>query len=558
MVVHALAMSVPQLMALVGSWTTTIYSADSSTTTTATEAMGRNDISPSSSLSPSAGRGISVHSSVIDNEVDDITRTTADPCQRCCDSQGSFVEEGRPLHSPSPPPSTPSCVCENTNVSSLFGWKSFWMNRVPATLVVSRGRVPARKSTETDDGTHKNHSLISPQSTSTNTLEDSPSLSLFELPKSIKLLIGTVGISVSFLYVGSLQEDVFVYVSDDDRMFDQAWFLQLMESVACLFMGFCGILFSGTRSSPSSPVVTGTSGSFLPSLHWLVWWSGAAQVAAKASANMALAAGLSYPTMVLAKSAKLAPVMLGTRLMGGASYTIRQYLQVLAIVIGTIMVSLSQQQQSHQLSPASSSSWGALWYIGLSLSFDGLVAGVQKRLQRDMAEVQVYPTPAEYLFWFSIPMAVLSACFVAGSNVSSTLNFVLANPALQTKLIRYATASAVGSSFVFYTLAHFNPVVVTTITTTRKLGSIGISLLFKQGHHSQQPPVASSLASLPYGGGAMDAYGWIGLSLAVGGILSQILAKQRERQPNGAKQLEGAGRPWYIGKPKQPPILQVQ
>ena len=338
-----------------------------------------------------------------------------------------------------------------------------------------------------------------------------------ELPKSVKLLIGIGGIYSTYLYVGSLQEDVFLYVADDGSTFNEAWFLQMMESLACMFLGFAGILMSGL-----------TFGLPLP----MFWWSGAAQVSAKAYSNLALAAGLSYPTMILAKSAKLAPVMVGSMLVGGAKYRLSEYIRVFAIKQGTVIVSLSQtdfpttaasetagplvdthgEQQQQQLqqivfSVASTSSILALAYIVMSLVFDGVVAGFQKRLKMATAQVGIQPTVADFLFWFSVPMTLISGFItVAQGDLATTLAFCLDNPELQGKIFRYSLCSALGSVFVFYTLAHFDPLVLSTVTTTRKLFSVFLSMFLK-GH-------------------TLSYTGWAGMTLACIGILSELHAKR--------------------------------
>jgi len=61
---------------------------------------------------------------------------------------------------------------------------------------------------------------------------------------------------------------------------------------------------------------------------------GVSQVSAKAFTTLSLAKGVSFPVLMLAKSAKMAPVMLGSLFLGGASYSFREYLQVAAIIGG--------------------------------------------------------------------------------------------------------------------------------------------------------------------------------------------------------------------------------
>ena len=68
--------------------------------------------------------------------------------------------------------------------------------------------------------------------------------------------------------------------------------------------------------------------------------SGITQVSAKAFTSLALASCVSFPVVTLAKSGKMVPVMIGSLLLGGAHYSLREYLAVLAIIGGTCIVSM--------------------------------------------------------------------------------------------------------------------------------------------------------------------------------------------------------------------------
>jgi UDP-galactose transporter B1 len=104
--------------------------------------------------------------------------------------------------------------------------------------------------------------------------------------------------------------------------------LQVLEAAANIIVGYIG-----------RKVVGGTEG--LPMKQFAV--TGATQVCSKAFTSLALAKGLSFPLATLAKSGKMAPVMLGQLLLGGASYSIREYLQVAAIIGGTALLSMGKK-----------------------------------------------------------------------------------------------------------------------------------------------------------------------------------------------------------------------
>lgn len=333
--------------------------------------------------------------------------------------------------------------------------------------------------------------LQSPLGTPTKVLEitmgsEAVAKPVVALPDSVKLLIGAGGIYGAFLYYGSLQEDVFRFVAPDGTSFKQAWYLQVLEALANVIIGFIGMQVTG----PTTGIPLRMFGI-----------SGAAQVSAKACTSLALANGLSFPVATLAKSGKMAPVMLGSLILGGASYTLREYLQVAAIIGGTAIVSLGKKKGS---GPASSML--GVFYIFLSLLLDGVTAGFQKRLKTETAKVGVKPKPYDFMFWTNLFMC-LTAVVIAGvlGEINSGTKFLMDNPEILSNIIKFAVCSAVGQSFIFYTIANFDPLVLSTVTTTRKIFSVLLSIFLK-GH-------------------SLSLMGWSGISLACGGILSELQSK---------------------------------
>jgi len=309
------------------------------------------------------------------------------------------------------------------------------------------------------------------------------------LPDSVKLLIGAGGIYAAFLYYGSLQEDVFRYVSPtDSTKFTQAWFLQVLEALANVIVGFVGMSLMG--ATPGIP-----KGMFAI--------SGASQVSAKACTSLALANGLSFPVATLAKSGKMAPVMAGSLLLGGASYTTREYLQVLAIIGGTAVVSMGKKKGSGE----ASSSLGVA-FIMMSLVLDGVTAGFQKRLKVATKKVGVTPKPYDFMFWTNLFMALTAIVIAAGIGEFTTgMAYVSANPEILPMIVKFSICSAIGQSFIFYTIANFDPLVLSTVTTTRKIFSVLLSIFLK-GH-------------------SLSLLGWGGISLACSGILSELQSKSK-------------------------------
>eukprot|EP00595_Chromulina_sp_UTEXLB2642_P002255 CAMPEP_0196764186 /NCGR_PEP_ID=MMETSP1095-20130614/5550_1 /TAXON_ID=96789 ORGANISM="Chromulina nebulosa, Strain UTEXLB2642" /NCGR_SAMPLE_ID=MMETSP1095 /ASSEMBLY_ACC=CAM_ASM_000446 /LENGTH=333 /DNA_ID=CAMNT_0042119069 /DNA_START=218 /DNA_END=1219 /DNA_ORIENTATION=- len=306
------------------------------------------------------------------------------------------------------------------------------------------------------------------------------------LPQSVKLIIGAGGIYAAFLYYGTLQEDVFHFKSSTGEKFKDAWFLQAFEALANVIIGGIGLLLTGgTKNLPQDMFAL----------------SGATQVCAKAFTSLALANGVSFPVVTLSKSGKMVPVMIGSLLLGGARYTLREYAAVLAIIIGTCIVSMGGKKKA---GPASSVL--GIVFIFLSLSCDGITGGVQKRLKSKSQALGVKPKPYDFMFWTNLYMGITAAIIALFLGEFTTgFKFVTENPELLSKVLKFGLCSAIGQSFIFYTISHFDPLVCSTVTTTRKVFSVLLSI-FINGH-----PV--------------NAEGWFGIGLASAGILSELQDK---------------------------------
>merc|ERR1712232_581722 len=88
---------------------------------------------------------------------------------------------------------------------------------------------------------------------------------------------------------------------------------------------------------------------------------------------------------------------------------------------------------------------------------------------------------------------------------TSGFAYLTSNPEIMNKIAKFAACSAAGQSFIFYTIANFDPLVCTTVTTTRKIFSVLLSIFLK-GH-------------------VLSVQGWAGIALAVSGILSEMESK---------------------------------
>ena len=316
--------------------------------------------------------------------------------------------------------------------------------------------------------------------------------------KAWKLCFGATGIYVAWLLHGNLEEDLFRYRSPlTQQKFQYVWLLQSVECLAAIAVGATGRWWCGSPHAArhlvrplALPAVT--------------------QFLSKACTNFSLAVGLSFPVVILAKSAKIVPVMLGQLALGGVRYSGHDYLFVALIVSGTVLLSLGEKgdqevgHQDQQQNSISSSTPVGLILISLSLVMDGGTAGLQKRLKKQMSSQQ--PTAYDFLVFTNLSMLVYALTIAAMTDdLYYGHAFLATNPDCWTVLLRCCLCSAIGQSFIFYVIAVFDPLVLSTVTTTRKILTVLLSVVLK-GH-------------------SLTLLGQWGVALALTGMVVELRAK---------------------------------
>lgn len=314
-------------------------------------------------------------------------------------------------------------------------------------------------------------------------------------------LFGVAGIYGSFMYYGLLQESVTKYVSDSGERLERTWFLQTVEALANVAVGAVGLLLTGGFTAFSA----------LPMKGFAI--TGLTQVCAKAFTTQAMLFGVSFPVATLAKSAKMVPVMIGTIVLTGKQYAPRKYLQVAMIIGGTVMVNMSKKKAS-----AGGSELSGLACLAVALTCDGITGGLQDDMKESFRKASGGKKlkPYEMMTLTNVSMCMIAfVVSLALGQFFDGLAFLLSEPKLTVMVAQFALCSALGQSFIFFTIATFDPLVTTTVTTTRKIFSVLLSI-FLHGH-----PV--------------NELGWAGIGVASLGILGELQEKMSKKKPSAAK-----------------------
>jgi solute carrier family 35 (UDP-galactose transporter), member B1 len=342
-----------------------------------------------------------------------------------------------------------------------------------------------------------------------------------------KLLFGTFGIYAAYLSYGLYQEDLYRYRGGDydphaPPVFRSVWFLQVLESAASIGLGIIGRKFwtnhnnTNRNDKSHNKPYHYTLQSLRPFL-----LSGAAQVFAKVFMSLSLVMGASFPVATLAKSAKIVPVMIGQLLLGGASYNVRDCAFAVLVVSGTVLLSLGKTttttttnhhgSSSSAVEPPHHDTVAGVAFIFLSLVMDGCVGGLQKKMKRDWKDHP--PTTYDYVLFSHISMIGIAGLFsILTRDWWSGLHCLIQYPAVAQMVTAVCFLSVMGQWFIFYVISHFDPLVCATITTTRKIWSVMLSIAFK--------------------GYALSSTGYAGLALAILGLAMEVEQKARPAYTN--------------------------
>lgn len=247
---------------------------------------------------------------------------------------------------------------------------------------------------------------------------------------------------------------------------------------------------------------------------------------------------IDYLTFVLAKSCKLLPVMLLHLTIFRKRYPLYKYLVIMLVTLGVGTFTLYHPGTSKKMA-ASTHSGQTLYGVSLlfvNLMLDGLTnstqdhiftspnlytryTGPQMMVAQNFLSTILTTTyllvtpyladngPIASLLPFQIPPS-------AGLELSSAISFLQTHPQALKHVLGFAACGAIGQVFIYITLSKFSSLLLVTVTVTRKMLSMIISV-FWFGH------------SLTHGQ-------WLGVLLVFGGVGAEGIVQAREKKAKEA------------------------
>lgn len=241
-------------------------------------------------------------------------------------------------------------------------------------------------------------------------------------------------------------------------------------------------------------------------------------------------AHIDYITYILAKSCKLLPVMFLHLTVFRKRYPLYKYAVVGLVTAGVAVFTLHHpEKKGSSKGSRENSSWG-LFLLGINLLFDGLTNSTQDHIfttfrpysgPQMMCAQNILATVLTTSYLFLLPLlpqsflSLLSLPVSASSELSSAISFLQRHPSVLKDVVGFAICGAIGQIFIYATLARFSSLLLVTVTVTRKMLTMILSVVWF-GHR-------------------LSPMQWLGVGLVFGGVGAEGLIAKREK---AAKELE--------------------
>ena len=185
---------------------------------------------------------------------------------------------------------------------------------------------------------------------------------------------------------------------------------------------------------------------------------------------------VSFPVQVLAKAAKVIPVMLMGKVVSRQTYSLLEYITAGMISIGLFMFVMSSDATSRSSKTSTSTVSGTILLAGY-LGFDAFTSNWQGRLFRvhKMSSTQMMAGSNLFAVIFAGVSLAEQGGFV------EAMSFMIRHPLFISHVAIMSLTSAIGQLFIYFTIAEFGPVTFTIIMTVRQGFAIMLSCIIY--HH---------------------------------------------------------------------------
>ncbi|KAF9438224.1 UDP-galactose transporter [Entomortierella beljakovae] len=185
---------------------------------------------------------------------------------------------------------------------------------------------------------------------------------------------------------------------------------------------------------------------------------------------------IDYPTMILTKSCKLVPVMFMNILLYRRKFPTYKYICVALVTIGVsgFMLLAPADDHSKGKKGAVNNSLYGLLLVTINLTLDGVINSTQDQIFHAFKV-----TGQQMMCLMNTFMSIFMALWLLNPlnpELSNAIAFCQTHPAIIKDIVMFSICGAVGQCFIFYTLEQYGSLSLVTVTVTRKLFTILLSV----------------------------------------------------------------------------------
>ncbi|KAJ2725214.1 UDP-galactose transporter [Coemansia sp. Benny D115] len=228
---------------------------------------------------------------------------------------------------------------------------------------------------------------------------------------------------------------------------------------------------------------------------------------------------INYPTMTLAKTCKMVPVLVMNKVLYRRHYPKYKYAVVAMVTAGVSAFMLFKSSSKSTGAVVENSIYGLVLVL-INLVIDGAVNSTQDQVFSEDSEI----TGQHMMCMMNVCSTVLMTLWLLNPynpELSSAISFLYTHPRAMIDIGMFAVCGALGQCFVFYTLAHFGSLTLTTVTVTRKFLTILISVF--------------------YNGHSLNGKQWTAAGLVFAGITLDVYKKQMSKKAAAASKKNDGG-----------------
>lgn len=297
---------------------------------------------------------------------------------------------------------------------------------------------------------------------------------------TLQLLFCTGAIYTAYLSWAILQERIATTpYGSDNRVFRASLVLNTAQSLAAMLTGSLYLLVRNQKllQNPSA-----LKRAIYPSNEVLLKFVAIAVTSSLASPfGYASLRYIDYPTQILGKSCKLLPVMALGVIIYGRKFPPHKYAVVFMVTAGVAIFALYNPHAGGKKSKSGAGTGGSslygLFLLSVNLLLDGLTNSTQDQMFKQYAGI----TGPSMMVGLNLMSSLLVSSYLLSPfshELSGALEFMRLHPVIVKDIALFALCGAMGQLAIFYTLEKFGSLVLVTVTLTRKMFTMLLSVVW--------------------------------------------------------------------------------